>query len=90
MSLNESGVEMNMTAMADKSTTKHCKACEKASCAMPECVSAACGLTGLALPVGGRFNWVYVSAAFDRPADQDADSSIYSPDPHPPKSYLFI
>src|SRR5688572_4451993 len=85
ISLNDSGMEMNMAAMADKMTTKDCKPCAKASSAMPECVSAACGLTGLALPVAARFNLVYVSAVFDRPADQEADSPIYSPDPHPPK-----
>jgi hypothetical protein len=83
-------MEMNMAAMADESTTKHCKPCAKASSAMPECVSAACGLTGLALPVGVRFNQVYVSAAFHLPADQVADSPIYSPDPYPPKSRFFI
>jgi hypothetical protein len=90
ISLNESGMEMNMAAMADESTTKHCKPCAEASSVIPECVSVACGLAGLALPVGTRFNLVYVSAAFDRPANQDVNSPIYSPDPYPPKTRFFI
>jgi hypothetical protein len=89
-SLNESGMEMNMAAMADKMTTKDCKPCTKAGSAIPECVSAACGLAGLAVPVGARFNLVYMSAAFGRPPDQEVDSPVYSPDPYPPKSRFFI
>src|SRR5688572_2813213 len=88
MSAQESGMEMKIGADAPAGTSAEmqCVPCTKASSAMPECVSAACGFTGLALPAGLRSNLAYVSAAFDRPADQTVDSPIYSPDPYPPKS----
>lgn len=85
------GEEMGMTmdAMRDEvSMPKNCARCnDDASAIMPECITP-CGVSVITLPSAVAFDPVFTGFVFDRPADQEADSPIYSPDPHPPKTHL--
>jgi hypothetical protein len=84
-------VEMNMPmpATSDEMVMpEKCGSCKNADAALAACGAACVG--GVTLPAVSSADLVSVGLTFDRPADQQADGPIYSPDPHPPKPYLLI